>query len=260
MIRILCLVFGYAFGLIQSGYLFAKMHHVDIYSVGSGNPGSTNVLRSMGVRAGAAVFLMDVLKTMVPLLIVRIVYSAVTGGSLLGDAAAGAGAMGLSAIAFPMGNAAVAGGALRSMLTFGAPGALYLYLLYTGIGVILGHNYPFYLHFRGGKGIASTAGLVLSTDLRIAAVCLVVFVVLVAATRYVSLGSIAVLLIYMAGLIWFALHGGYGLWAVYRPEFCALAVVVAALGIWRHRSNIHRLLTHTENKIGAKKPTENGAA
>ena len=110
MERIICLVVGYAFGLIESGYLYGKMNGIDIRQHGSGNSGTTNALRVLGKKAGLVVFIGDVLKTMIPCVAVRILFR--------DDP--------------PMG---------------------YLLTLYTGLGVILGHNYPFYLKFQGGKGI-----------------------------------------------------------------------------------------------------------
>ena len=71
-------------------------------------------------------------------------------------------------------------------------------MLYIGLGVILGHNYPFYLHFKGGKGIAATAGIIFSIDWRLTVLCLAVFVLIVAVTRYVSLGSLVVSVILLA--------------------------------------------------------------
>lgn len=71
MERILCLAVGYLFGLFQTGYIYSKLHHVDIRKEGSGNAGSTNVLRVMGVKAGATVFLGDFFKTLIPCILVR---------------------------------------------------------------------------------------------------------------------------------------------------------------------------------------------
>ena len=200
MERAICLAMGYVFGLFQTGYLYSKSKNMDIRNYGSGNAGSTNVLRVMGVKAGLIVFLGDAGKMILACLLTRMLYS-------------------------------------------GQQEMLYVYLLYTGLGVILGHNYPFYMGFKGGKGIAASAGLLASLDWRVMLICLVVFVATVAITRFVSL----------AGMSYFAVQGSYGLGAAQVPEFCILAVIIGGLGIWRHHANIKRLLAGTENKIGAKK-------
>lgn len=211
MERLICLVMGYVFGLFQTGYLYSRSKHMDIRNYGSGNSGSTNVLRVMGKKAGLIVFIGDAGKMILACLLTRVIF--------------------------------------RSQ-----PDAMYLYLLYTGLGVILGHNFPFYMGFKGGKGIAASAGLLASTDWRLMLICLVVFVVIVAATRYVSLGSILVMVCFLIGMIYFGLiRGDYGLAESYRTEFVVIAAVISLMGIWRHHANIRRLLNGTENKLGAKK-------
>lgn len=210
MERIICLVMGYAFGLFQTGYFYSKAHHMDIRQHGSGNSGSTNVLRVMGKKAGLIVFIGDCSKMVIACLLARYLFRA-------------------------------------------QPEAIYLYILYTGFGVILGHNFPFFMGFQGGKGIAASAGLLLSTDLRITLVCLVVFVIVVAVTRYVSLGSILVMLIFFVGMVWFGFHGAYGIGTSYLTEFYGVAGVITGMAVWRHRANVKRLLNGTENKVGSKK-------
>lgn len=210
MERIFCLLGGYIFGLFQTGYLYSKMHHVDIRKEGSGNSGSTNVLRVMGVKAGAIVFFGDFFKTLIPCIIVRLMF---------GD----------------------------------KPEMVNLLVLYTALGVILGHNYPFYMGFKGGKGIAATAGLLVAMDLRVTLVCLIVFVAIVATTRFVSLGSLVVVSIFLALMIFFGQRGDYGLAASYLPEFYVVSGIVTGMAFWRHRTNIVRLIHGNENKIGLKK-------
>lgn len=128
----------------------------------------------------------------------------------------------------------------------------YVYMLYIGLGVVLGHNFPFYLGFKGGKGVASTAGIIMALDIRIAAVCLAIFIVIVAVTRYVSLASIVVMIIFI-GMSHMLVKTSYGFTDGPSPmEFRLLVVVIGFLSIFMHRANIKRLLSGTENKIGKK--------
>ena len=207
MERIICLIIGYAFGLFQTGYFVGKLNHVDIRKTGSGNSGSTNALRVLGVKAGLMTFAGDVLKCVLPILLVRQIFS----GS----------------------------------------DCLPLLAMYTGAGATLGHNYPFYLKFKGGKGIAATAGLIISTtNIWIVLICLATFIVIVAATRYVSLGSMTVVTIYLISVIVYGQHGGFGVENVsYLHEMYGVAAFLMILAFWRHRANIKRLLSGTENKI-----------
>lgn len=121
-----------------------------------------------------------------------------------------------------------------------------LLALYIGLGVILGHNYPFWLHFKGGKGIAATGGVILGFDWRLAVIALIGFIIITAITKYVSVGSLLVSIIFPVGVILF-----------YRdnPEFIHMLVVsclFTASAFFKHRSNIKRLINGTENKLGQK--------
>ena len=210
MERILCLGIGYLFGLIQSGYWYGKTKHMDIRQHGSGNAGSTNVLRVMGVKAALIVFLGDFFKAVIAMTLVRFLFQ----GSGLGTD---------------------------------------LLAMYAGLGVTLGHNFPCYLHFKGGKGIASMAGILTAMDFRIMVVCLVIFAGTVAITRFVSLGSILVSIAFCSLLIYFGSQGSYAVTPKYLPELYGLGIVLMCMAIWRHRANMKRLLTGTENKIGVNK-------
>ena len=128
-----------------------------------------------------------------------------------------------------------------------------LLVMYAGAGVTLGHNFPFYMNFKGGKGIAATAGIILSIDWRLTVLCLAVFVLIVAVTRYVSLGSLVVSVILLAWNIYMGRCGAYSLSAISSIEYSAVTAVIAAMAFWRHRANIVRLIHGNENKIGAKK-------
>ena len=222
MLRVFCLVFGYVFGLFQTGYLYGRMNHIDIRNYGSGNSGTTNALRVLGKKAGLIVFIGDFFKMVLACLLVRIF--------LKGD---------------PNTD---------------------LYVLYTGLGVVMGHNFPFYLGFKGGKGIAAMAGLLAASDMRIALICLAVFIVTVVVTRYVSLGSLFVAALFFILTVYFTISGSYGTaggvdmsgmtsmnTGQIRIECCVAAGVISCMAFWRHRANIGRLIHGTENKLGAKK-------
>lgn len=125
--------------------------------------------------------------------------------------------------------------------------------LYAGFGAVLGHNFPFYLKFKGGKGIACTSGMILAVCPIAAPICLVLFIASIAITRYVSLGSILVLISYLIQVIVFGQLGYLHIGAEYLPEFYMISACFTAMGLWRHRENIKRLLSGTENKFGMKK-------
>lgn len=214
MERILCLVIGYACGLFQTAYIYGKCNGIDIRQHGSGNSGTTNALRVMGMKAGIIVFLGDVAKVIVAMLAAHWI---LLGGTPLHQ------------------------------------GPSLLWMLYAGFGAVLGHNYPFYLHFKGGKGIAVTAGVILMLDGRITLICLAAFVLVVLVSRYISLGSMVVVSLFF--LLWVILGqtGNLSLSPELLPESYVVVFLWAALAFWRHRSNLVRLCKGTENKFGSKK-------
>lgn len=211
MERLVCLIIGYVFGLFQTGYIYGRMNGVDIRSMGSGNAGSTNALRTMGIKAGIITLLGDCFKCVAAVLVVRGIYTAVY------------------------------------------PDMIPLLSMYAGFGAVLGHNYPFYLKFKGGKGIAATAGIILSTDLKMTGVCAIVFLVIVIVTRYVSLGSLVVTVLFLVGIIVEGQLGMYGMTQKYLLEMYAVGVLFVASAFFQHRANIKRLHDGTENKISFKK-------
>ncbi len=124
--------------------------------------------------------------------------------------------------------------------------------LYGAAGSILGHNFPIQLNFCGGKGIACTAGLLAAFDIRIALIALITFVLIVLITRYVSLGSMVVVLEMVIFMIVFGQKGDYHMSSAALTEMYVLAGLLAAMAIFRHRANIVRLVKGTENKIFSK--------
>ena len=130
------------------------------------------------------------------------------------------------------------------------PEAALMLMLYGGFGVILGHNYPCYLNFKGGKGIAATAGILCAfLDWRIFVLCLLAFVLPIAVTRYVSLGSLTVeAVLLLLWILWGRSLTPAPSEACYT-EATVVMLCIAALAYWRHRANIGRLLHGNENKL-----------
>lgn len=128
-----------------------------------------------------------------------------------------------------------------------------LLAFYAGLGAVLGHNFPFYLKFKGGKGIASTVGLILAIHPLMFLIVAVVFVTIFLLTKYVSLGSLVIMVVFVAQIVIYGQMGGFNLQETQLYEFYGIAVLLMILAFWRHRANIKRLLKGTENKIDFKK-------
>ena len=138
--------------------------------------------------------------------------------------------------------------------------SLPLLALYAGAGVTLGHNFPFYMNFKGGKGIAVMAGLVvvnsfwhLPESLLLIPVTLAFFLVPVIVTRYISVGSLAAYTAFLVEMIIIGQMGWFEMEAARCYEFYVVLFLLTALAWYRHRANIKRLLAGTENKFGSKK-------
>lgn len=125
--------------------------------------------------------------------------------------------------------------------------------LYGATGCILGHNYPVQLQFRGGKGIACTAGLLAAFDVRIGIIALLTFLAIAIITRYVSLGSMVIVVELLVFMIVFGQMGLYHVEQNILCEMYTLTFILAGMAIFRHRSNIVRLMKGTENRIFDKK-------
>lgn len=217
MERIICLVIGYLFGaVLQTGYWYGKFNHIDIRQYGSGNAGTTNVMRTLGKKAGLITYFVDALKAIFAALLIHFVW----GKSYDNE-----------------------------MLLF----------LYSGLGIVLGHNFPFYLKFKGGKGIAATSGVIISLILfptncwAFTLFGFVTFFVITFTSKYVSLGSLIGISGFLIEFIiwgcigWLPLEGN----TVY--EAYIIVFVIVALAFVKHAGNIKRLANGTERKIGQKK-------
>ncbi|MBR1866762.1 MAG: glycerol-3-phosphate 1-O-acyltransferase PlsY [Lachnospiraceae bacterium] len=214
-VRILCVLVGYCCGLVQTAYIYGKLHGIDIREYGSGNAGTTNALRVLGKKAGLIVFLGDLLKATLACVLARLIGTAYF------------------------------------------PDILYPMILWSGLGVVIGHNFPFYMNFKGGKGIAATAGVILGLlDVRIMAICLAAFLLCVIVTRYVSLGSLVVVVLFFLSFVGLGVTGG-----ILNPttgtayqgrelyESYVVIFIFAALAFYRHKANIVRLIHGNENKL-----------
>ena len=215
MVRILCILIGYAFGLFQTSYILGKMKGIDIRSSGSGNAGTTNALRTLGFKAGAITFVCDILKCIVAVILTYQLFK----GSY-GDIAP-------------------------------------LLKIWTSAGVTLGHIFPFYMNFKGGKGIAAMGGMIIAFwDPLLIALGLLIFFGLVFLTHYASVASLALILSFLFEIAIGNILGYYGMEPRYRVEMFVLVTLLTALAVYEHRNNILRLLQGTERKTYLTKKSD----
>lgn len=220
MERIICLIIGYAFGLIQTGYIVGRINGIDIRDYGSKNAGTTNVLRTMGKKYGVLVLLGDALKCIIAVLLVKLIF-----GNRNDD-------------------------------------IICLLALYAAAGVILGHNFPFYMNFKGGKGIAATLGMGLSycflikNGILVTVIGFGMFLVVFFITKYVSLGSIVGYITLFVTVVIFGLRGAFGFPEgsnrILLTEYYIIFGALTIMAIYRHKENIKRLLAGTERKTYLK--------
>ena len=219
MVRLLCLVLGYVFGVFQTAFFYGKLHGIDIREHGSGNAGTTNTLRVLGTKAGLIVFAGDMLKSIIAIMLVRF------------------------------------------LIAPRYPEIAPLLILYTGAGCVLGHNFPFYMGFKGGKGIATTGGMMIATHWAYVPVGLLLFFGNFLLNHYVSLGS---LLLYSGFMIQTVVMCQMGVFKVAQPvlnEMYVVAAFLTLMAFWKHRSNIIRLIRGNERKTYlSKKGKEKAAA
>ena len=207
MERLICIIIGYVFGLFQTSYIYGRLHGIDIRKCGSGNAGTTNMLRTLGTKAGAITLLGDAFKCVIAVLVVRMLFA----------------------------------GKYPDMLP--------LLSIYTAAGVVLGHNFPFYMNFKGGKGIAASVGMLIAFDWRLFFLCAVVFFTVFFLSHFVSLASLLAYFFFVVGVIASGQMGRYDVPASVLHEMYIVAFLLMLLAFWRHRANIKRLATGTENKI-----------
>ncbi len=195
---LLCIIIPYLLGSINPAVLISKLFfHEDIRNFGSGNAGTTNMLRTYGKGAAIATFAFDI---------------------------------GKAAAAYWIG-----------MLLWSFPGAAI-----AGFFVVFGHMFPIFAHFKGGKGVACLAMVALCSSPVTFLFLLLIFVVIVVGTKFISLASIMSALLYPLILNAFAPY----------PLYVAMAIVSACFVVFMHRENIKRLLAGKENKVSFSKTSK----
>jgi glycerol-3-phosphate acyltransferase PlsY len=201
---------AYLLGSIPSGYLAGRAKGLDIRAMGSGNIGATNAFRILGKTWGAAVLLADAFKGWFAAAMLPVIVCKIFDPALLN-----------------------------------VPEASRDYLnIIAAISVILGHNYTCWLKFKGGKGIATSAGVLLALVPWALVISLSTWIIVCKLTRYVSVGSIAA-----SAVLPFAT------WLVHRysMRMVVITAVMGVLAIYKHKANIVRLMNGTENKMGQKR-------
>jgi glycerol-3-phosphate acyltransferase PlsY len=206
---------AYLLGSLPTGYLLGRMRGIDLRKVGSGNIGATNALRVLGKPIGFFVLFVDALKGWLACAIApQIAYRWF---------------------------------AAPSAVDYSLP--LWLPIL-GGLAAVLGHNFTCWLRFKGGKGVATSAGVALGILPYPLLTVLVVFLVVLLITRIVSLSSLlAAVILVPATWYWHR-----------QPILLAFSIALAALAVHRHRANIQRLLAGTEPRLGQRPPPPTSAA
>ncbi len=208
VINVITAIIAYLIGSVNFSVIFSKKFAgFDVREKGSGNAGSTNMLRSVGKGAAALTLLCDILKGVVAILI------AIGIGNIVKSADKG------------------------------------LLVQIAGIAVVIGHTFPIFFGFKGGKGVATSLGILLMTNWQIGLICLVFALVLMALTQMVSLGSCAAAVLFPVLTLfikdnYIVAEGG---------NYFIYSVILAIIVLYNHRSNIKRMLTGTENKLSFKK-------
>ena len=206
---IIIAIIAYLIGSINFSVIISKrMAGFDVREKGSGNAGTTNMLRSIGVKAAVITLLCDILKGVVVILIAILIGNIVDG---LDDA---------------------------------------LLVQLAGIFVIIGHTFPIFFGFKGGKGIATSLGVLLMINWQIGLICLVFALILMAITRMVSVGSIAAAILFPVLVVF---TGQNYIVPVNNWSYLIFSIIIAILVLFNHRENLKRIFTGKENKISFKK-------
>ena len=208
---IIMLIIAYAIGSVNFSVIFSKkIAGFDVREKGSGNAGTTNVLRSVGKGAAALTLICDILKGVIAI-----------------------------SIAIIIGN--IAKDSNKELL-----------VQIAGIAVVVGHTFPIFFGFKGGKGVATSLGILLMSNWQIGLICLVFALVLMILTRMVSLGSCAAAVLFPVLTLF--INDNYMVLTDGKSgnTYFIYSVILAIIVLFNHRSNIKRMLNGEENKLGAK--------
>lgn len=209
---IIMAIIAYAIGSINFSVIFSKKFAgFDVREKGSGNAGTTNMLRTVGKKAAAITLLCDILKGVISIFIAMLIGNIVEGSD-------------------------------KELL-----------VQIAGIAVVIGHTFPIFFKFKGGKGVATSLGVLITTNWQIGLICLTFAIVLMALTRMVSLGSVAAAVLYPVLTLF--INQNYTVLAEGNDgrKYFIYSVILAIIVLFNHRSNIKRILEGKENKLSFKK-------
>lgn len=199
-------IIAYLIGSINFSVIISKkMAGFDVRDKGSGNAGSTNILRTVGKKAALITLICDILKGVVCVLLAKLV------GNIWKELDAS------------------------------------ILVQLAGVFVVLGHTFPVFFKFKGGKGVATSLGVLLTTNWQIGLICLVFALILMALTQMVSVGSIAAAILYPVLTLF--INQNY---IAVGTSYIVSSIILAVLVVFNHRANVKRILSGTENKISFK--------
>ena len=199
-------ILSYLIGSINFSIIISKkVAGFDVSEKGSGNAGTTNMLRTVGKKAALITLVCDILKGVISILLAL----------LIGK---------------------IAKEANNSIL-----------VQIAGILVIIGHTFPIFFKFKGGKGVATAVGVLLTTNWQIGLICLIFGLVLIALTRMVSLGSITAAILFPILVLFIKTN------YIVEGNYFIYSLIIAVMVVFNHRENVKRLLSGTENKLSFKK-------
>ena len=199
-------ILSYLIGSINFSIIISKkVAGFDVREKGSGNAGTTNMLRTVGKKAALITLVCDILKGVISILLAL----------LIGK---------------------IAKEANNSIL-----------VQIAGILVIIGHTFPIFFKFKGGRGVATAVGVLLTTNWQIGLICLIFGLVLIALTRMVSLGSITAAILFPILVLFIKTN------YIVEGNYFIYSLIIAVMVVFNHRENVKRLLSGTENKLSFKK-------